>query len=115
MEFKDLWNVESAMQVLTHETVDAKVWAEAVKWLILYGPVEIRQLLLEASTIATSTSFPDLKPSGYTDDGQPCYDMRDLARSLGTTVTEVAKLLEQKETEFSSLHVFGNSGHETIH
>ena len=115
MEFKDLWNLESAMQVLTHDTVDAKLWAEAVKWLILYGPVEIRHLLLKASTIATNTSFPDLKPSGYTADGQPCYDMRDLAKSLGTTVIEVAKLLEQKETEFSSLHVFANNGQETIH
>ena len=42
MELKDTWDVDSAMQILQHQTVDAKLWAEAVEWLILYGPDEIR-------------------------------------------------------------------------
>ena len=115
MEFKDLWDLESAMKVLSHETVDGKIWAEAVKWLILYGPVEIRQLLLDASTIATSASFPELTPRSYTSDGQPFYDFRDLAKSLGITERELSERLKEKEEEFHDLHVFGNNGNETIH
>ena len=38
MQAKDLWDLESAMKVLTHDSVDSKLWAEAVEWLILYGP-----------------------------------------------------------------------------
>ena len=30
MEFKELWDLDSAMQVLAHDTVDSKIWAEAV-------------------------------------------------------------------------------------
>lgn len=115
MEFKDFWDLESALKILTHETVDGKVWAEAVKWLILHGPVEIRQLLLEASSLATSTSFPELKPSYFNSDGQPFYDVKDLAKSLNVTELEVRELLKQKEREFAGLHFFGDISHETIH
>jgi len=115
MEFKDLWDLESAMKVLSHETVDGKIWADAVKWLILHGPAEIRQLLLEASSLATSTSFPELQPSHYTSDGQPCYNIKDLAKSLGTTEEAVRDLLHEKESEFPGLHFLNNNDNETIH
>jgi len=115
MEFKDLWNFESAMKILTHETVDGKVWAEAVKWLILHGPTEIRKLLLEASSLAAGTSFPELKPSYYTSDGQPFYDIIDLAKSLNIAELEVRELLKQKELEFAGLHYFGDISNETVH
>ncbi|MBU1564068.1 MAG: hypothetical protein KJ630_00400 [Proteobacteria bacterium] len=115
MEFKDLWDLESAMKILTHETVDGKVWAEAVKWLILHGPVEIRQLLLDASSLATSTSFPGLKPSYYTSDGQPFYDIKDLAKSLDITEIDIRELLKQKESEFAGLHFVSDDSNETIH
>ncbi len=115
MEFKDLWDMESALKVLAHDTVDGKLWAEAVKWLILHGPVEIRQLLLEASSIATRVSFPQLQPSHYTADGQPCYNIKDLAKSLNITEKEVTDLLQQKEMEFHILHALNNKGTETIH
>lgn len=115
MEFKDLWDLESAIKVLTHETVDSQVWAEAVKWLILHGPVEIRQLLLDASSLATRTSFPDLKPSYFTSDGQPFYDIKDLAKSLNISELEVQNLLKQKEEEFAGLHFFGDISDETVH
>jgi hypothetical protein len=115
MEFKDLWNLESAMEILTHESVDGKVWAEAVKWLILHGPEEIRQLLLEASSLATSTSFPELKPSYFTSDGQPFYDIKDLAKSLNISEVEVRELLKRKEIEYAGLHFFGDNSNETVH
>lgn len=115
MEFKDIWDLESALKVLAHETVDSKVWAEAVKWLILHGPVEIRQMLLDASNLATGTSFPELKPSQYTSDGQPCYDIKDLAKSLNITEAEVQDFLRQKETELAGLHFLGVDDNVTVH
>ena len=103
MEFKDLWDIESAMKVLTHRTVDSRLWAEAVEWLILYGPEEIRQLLLESSTVATQSSFPELKPSTFTVDGQPCYTIGDLARALQMDEREAREILKQKEAEHGNL------------
>ena len=97
MEFKDLWDLKSAMQVLEHKTVDSKLWAEAVEWLLHYGPPEIRQMLLEASEIATGTTFPDLKPTHYTPDGQPCYDIGALAETLGITEEQTRDILRKKE------------------
>ena len=99
MESKDLWDLESAMKVLAHDSVDSKLWAEAVEWLMLYGPPEIRQMLLDASTTATNTSFPHLKPSHYTPDGQACYNIGELAKSLGINEDEAKKILKQKEEE----------------
>jgi len=99
MEFKDLWDLESAMQVLEHKTVDSKLWAEAVEWLLHYGPAEIRQMLLDASEIATGTTFPDLKPTHYTPDGQPCYDIGALAKTLGITENQTREILRRKEQE----------------
>jgi len=32
--------------------IDSKTWADAVKWLMLFGPEEIKKLLLDASTNA---------------------------------------------------------------
>lgn len=99
MEFKELWDLESAMKVLAHDTVDSKLWAEAAEWLMLYGPPEIRQLLIDASTTATSAAFPDLKPSHYTPDGQPCYDVGELAQSLGINEAEAREILAKKKAE----------------
>ena len=115
MEFKDLWDVESAMKIITHETVDGKLWAEAVKWLILYGPTEIRKVLLDASSIATGTSFPELAPSHYTADGQPCYDIKDLAKSLNTTEAEIKRFLQENHKDFLELPVHDITGKVTIH
>ena len=97
MEFKDLWDLESAMQVLQHETVDSKLWAEAVEWLLHFGPPEIRQMLLDASEIATETTFPDLKPTHYTPEGQPCYDISALAETLGITENQTREIIRRKE------------------
>jgi len=115
MQFKELWDLESAMKVLEHDTVDSKLWAEAVEWLILYGPPEIQKLLIEASTTATNSSFPGLTPSHYTPSGQPVYDVKALADSLGISEQEVKKILEEKEKTHETLAgtAFGNSS--TVH
>ena len=99
MDFKDQWDLEAAMKVLEHKTVDSKLWAEAVEWLMLYGPPEIQKLLMEASAHATATSFPELQPTGYTADGQPMYDVAYLAKELGISEDEVRIIIEEKEKQ----------------
>lgn len=115
MKANDLWDLESAMKVLAHDSVDSKLWAEAVEWLILYGPPEIRQLLIDASTTATIGSFPHLKPTHYTSDGQACYDIGELAKSLGITKEEAKKILQKKEEEHQLLQLFGDDETNTVH
>ena len=115
MQFKELWDLESAMKVLEHDTVDSKLWAEAVEWLMLYGPPEIQELLIEASTTATNSSFPGLTPSHYTPSGQPVYDVKVLADSLGISEDEVKKILEDKERTHATLSVTSSGNSETIH
>jgi hypothetical protein len=115
MKFKDLWDLESAMQVLGHKTVDAKLWAEAVEWLLQYGPPEIRQLLLDASEIATGTAFPEMKPTHYTPEGQPCYDISALAKSLGITEEQTRDILRQKKQKEGGDQVAESDLDTTIH
>lgn len=115
MEAKDLWDLETALKVLAHDSVDSKIWAEAVEWLILYGPIEIRQLLLDASMTATINSFPDLKPTHYTADGQACYDIGELARSLDIDEEEARKIIEQKEAEHQLLQMFKDDDTDIVH
>ena len=115
MEFKDLWDIESAMKVLTHKTVDGKLWAEAVEWLMLYGPAEIKQLLLESSMTATKSSFPELKPSSFTLDGQPCYNLEDLAKALQMDKENAREILMQKEAEHGNLPLGGAPEDGSVH
>ena len=104
MELKDEWNVESAMKVLEHPTVDAQLWGEAVEWLILYGPEEIRERLLNASGTASHECFPDLKAKGYAPDGQPCYSVKDLAKSLSIGEDEAKAMIKEKEKRHNLHH-----------
>ena len=115
MDSKDLWDLESAMKVLSHDSVDSKLWAEAVEWLILYGPPEIRQLLIDASTTATNSSFPDLKPTHYTEDGQACYDIGEFAKSLGIKAEEAKKILQKKEEEHQVQQLIDQDDTGTVH
>ena len=102
--FQHQWTVESAMEILQHPTVDSAIWAEAVEWLLLYGPPEIKTMLQEASGQATQTSFPELKAQRYTPDGSPCYDLEDLARSLGISAEEARAQLAEKERQHGIQH-----------
>lgn len=105
MSLKDEWDVESAMKVLQHQTVDAKLWAEAVEWLILYGSDEIREILLNSSGSATHECFPDLQAKGYAPDGQPCYSVEELAKNLYLSEEEARTILKEKE-KAHKLHHF---------
>lgn len=115
MTFKDEWDLESAMKVLQHKTVDSKLWAEAVEWLMLYGPPEVQHLLLDASGMATADCFPELKPTSYTPDGQPCYDIRALATSLGISEEEAQKIIEEKEKAHGFPHRIDENDTHTVH
>ena len=104
MALQDEWDVDSAMQVLKHQTVDAKLWAEAVEWLMLYGPEEIREILLNASGTATHDCFPDLQAKGYAADGQPCYSVEDLAKNLNISEAEAKTMIQEKEKSHKIHH-----------
>ncbi len=104
MDIKDQWTEETALKVLQHPTVASKLWAEAVEWLILFGPEKIRGLLLQSSGTATGHCFPELRPSGYAPDGQPCYQVADLAESLQISRKEAKAILAKKQEEHDMPH-----------
>lgn len=108
-DFKEQWNVEMALEVLRSKTVDGNLWTEAVKWLMIYGPPEIKDLLLQASGMTMEECFPELKPQGYTDQGLPCYNLSDLASALGTTEEETFQKLAELEADHNVRHLFGSS------
>ena len=125
--FAQQWTLESALAVLNHPTVDSKLWAEAVEWLLVYGPPEVRELLTAASghatrrpiwrataRHATRASFPELKPQGYGPDGSPCYDIADLARSLGISEEEARRQLAEKEARHGVQHGLGDEDTTTL-
>ncbi|MEE4135053.1 MAG: hypothetical protein V2I32_03170 [Desulforhopalus sp.] len=115
MEFKDLWDLESAMQVLAHDQADSRLWAEAVEWLILNGPPEVRRLLLEASNTAIHAAFPDLKPHHYTPDGRPIYSVDDLAKALGISTSEARRILRDKTTGDDLDNLLAGESTGTVH
>lgn len=97
MDLREQWDLQSALAVLKHQTVDGKIWAEAVEWLILYGPDNIRELLLDSSGTATHNCFPELQAKGYAPDGQPCYSVADMAKALGISEDDAREMLKAKE------------------
>lgn len=97
--FKDEWDLGMALQILHSETVDSKLWADAVKWLFLFGPPAIREMISQASSMATDKFFPELFPIGYTDEGEPLYDVKKLAQSLGMSEEEALAKMTELETE----------------
>ena len=104
MDFKKSWTEENAMKVLQHPTVDSKLWAEAVEWLMLHGSENMKSLLLKASGDATRRCFPEMQAEGCTQDGRPCYDISVLARSLGANEEEIRRILLEKEKAHGTRH-----------
>ncbi len=115
MGFKDHWTLENALKVLQHPTVDAKLWAEAVEWLLLYGPPEIQMLLLHASGTATKQCFPELTAEKYTEAGQPCYDIAAIAEALGIDAQDAYKTLAEKEMAHQIRHFIEPDDTYTVH
>lgn len=97
MEFEKEWTVESAMEILRHPTVDSRIWAEAVEWLLLYGPPEIQEMLNQASSYATGSEFPGLRPQGFTEEGELVYSIAEVAAALGISEEEAAEILAEKQ------------------
>lgn len=114
MSFKDEWNLELALKILQHPTVDSKLWTEAVEWLLRYGPPSIQKILLDASQAATEIQFPDLKPTDFTSDGMPVYDTARLADILGITEDEVRSTLREKNLGEEEPEEFRNCS-RTVH
>ena len=108
-DLKDQWDLAMAMEVLNSKTIDAKTWSDAVKWLLLYGPPEIMELLQQASGTAFHEYFPELKPIGYSNKGQPCYDIQLLAAALGISEEEASRKIMQMEAEQGIRHLFNES------
>ncbi|GAB4342407.1 MAG: hypothetical protein Kow0089_17450 [Desulfobulbaceae bacterium] len=105
-DFEKEWTLESALEVLRHPTVDSRIWAEAVEWLLVYGPPDIREKLLEASGYATSREFPDLRPQGFTSDGEPVYSVAEVAKALGISEEEAAEIIAEKQARHGKRHLF---------
>jgi hypothetical protein len=98
-----------ALQVLQSETVDSKIWSDAVKWLLLFGPPEIREMISQASSMATSEFFPELSPIGYSETGEPLYDIKKLAESLGMSEEEALAKMTDLERELGVQSVYDAS------
>lgn len=109
ISFKDEWNFEMALEVLQSQTVDSKLWADAVKWLLLYGPPEVKEMISQASGMASGELFPDLAPIGYTDSGEPLYDIKALAKSLGLSEEEAMEKMVELEKEYGLRNIFDAS------
>lgn len=105
-DFKDGWDLSMAFAVLGNEKIDAETWGEAVKWLLLYGPPEIRDVLSQASGMATRQYFPGIKPRGFNDRGEPLYEVADIAEALGISEEEAARQLNEMEFEDGVRYLF---------
>jgi len=114
VELKEQWDLEMALAVLENKTVDSKLWAEAVEWLLLYGPPQIKELVTQASGMATQEHFPELKATSYTSDGQPCYDVRAIADALGLSKEEVMKKIADMEAKQDVVHLYEESETDKI-
>ena len=115
MDFKDEWDLDTALKVVQNKTVDSKLWAEAVEWLLFYGPPEIVSILLQASGHATEQVFPELEAENYTSNGSPVYDVVKMAKKLGMTEEEVKRLIKNKELANKMTHFVYDGSSETVH
>lgn len=103
MSIKEQWDLETALKVLQHPTVDAQLWAEAVEWLLKYGPESIKKILIDASNMATEIKFPSVKPAYYTSEGQPVYDVPALSEILNISEEEVREIIARKGLDDEAL------------
>jgi len=116
MDFQSHWDLDTALKVVQNKTVDSKLWAEAVEWLLLYGPPEVVSILLQASGHATEHVYPELESTNYTHDGSAVYDVTKLAKSLGLSEDEIRKIIKQREESDQMVHFLGDdTSSETIH
>ena len=114
VSFKEQWDLEMALEVLKNRSVESKVWSDAAKWIMLYGPPELQEVLRQASSISINSCFPQLEPERYTDSGEPCYDINKIAEALGVTRQEALEKIAEMENEQGVQHLFDASETENI-
>ena len=112
--FKEQWNLEMALDVLKSQNVESATWSEAAKWIMLYGPPKLQEVMRQASNIATKSCFPKLEPKRYTGFGDPCYDIEKIAEALGITKQEALEKMAEMEYEQGIQHLFDESDTENI-
>jgi hypothetical protein len=108
-DFEKEWTLATAMDILQHPTVDSKIWAEAVEWLMLYGPPEVKEMLKTASSYATSKEFPDLAPQGYDENGDPVYSVSEVAKALQISEEEAAEIIARKQDQHGVRQFYSSS------
>jgi hypothetical protein len=113
--FKEQWDLEMALAVLKSQTVESGVWSEAAKWIMLYGPPELQEVMRQASDIAIKSCFSDLEPERYTEEGHPCYNIDKIAEALGITRQEALERMSEMENEQGIQHLFDSSETNNIH
>lgn len=96
-DFEKEWDLSMAMEVLKNPGVDWDTWNKAVKWLLLHGPSEVREMLLQASGAATGHCFPNVQAQGCTRDGEVCFDVNTLAEAIGVPAEELVSGLKRME------------------
>ena len=107
--FKEQWNLEMALEFLRSETIDSKNWSEAAKWLMLYGPPELQEIIRNASNIAIKSCFPQLEPEYYSESGEPCYDIEKVAEALGVSEEEALEKMLELEGELGIKYLMDSS------
>lgn len=103
---KEQWNFAMALAVLQNETVDSKLWSEAAEWMMVFGPPPLREVLRQASSLATQAHYPELTPRDYTPEGEPCYSIAEVARSLGISEEEALAKMAELEERHGTRHLF---------
>lgn len=98
-----------ALSVIEHKTVDSALWADAAEWLMLHGPQSIKELIHQASVMANGELFPAMEPVGFNQEGEPCYEVKELAEILDISEEELLQQLEDKERRQGVRHVFEKS------
>jgi hypothetical protein len=115
MDFKEQWDLDTALKIVQNKTVDSKLWAEAVEWLLLYGPPEVVSILLQASGHATEQVFPELTGEEYSGDGQVTFNVTRLAQALGLDEEEIRTIIRKREKSEKMVHFFDAGGSKTVH
>lgn len=115
MDFKEQWDLDTALKIVQNKAVDSKLWAEAVEWLLLYGPPEVVSILLQASGHATEQVFPELAAEEDSRDGQATYDVTRLAKALGLDEEDIRAVIRKREKSEKMVHFFDDDGSKTVH
>jgi len=109
------WNLKDAMAVILNPTVDSRTWAEAVEWMMLYGPPGAREAIEMASISATCNCLPEIKPDGINREGELCYNIAGLARAMGMSEDEVGEKLNRLQAEKNRQFIFAKDETGSVH